>query len=254
MQVASAAVSSLSDVELALRVAQGDQGAFRQLTRQYNRVLYRAARSILQDDAEAEDALQEAYLHAFRGIGSFRGEAKLSTWLVRIVINEALARLRERGRAARAFPINRDGEDPDAAEEQSESAPEQPERAAQRAETRRLLEAKIDLLPGAFRTVFMLRALEELSTVETAAALEIPQATVRTRFFRARSQLRAALSREVDREIPAGNVRRGGFIQRLEKDRRKKMSRAYAQAAAHASTSTAANLPNPGVQGVSYEA
>jgi len=216
VQAASAAASSSSDLELASLVAQGDQGAFRQLMRQHNRVLYRAARSILKDDAEAEDALQEAYLRAFRGIGRFRGEAKLSTWLVRIVINEALARLRERARAVRAFPIDRYGEDPDTAGERSESAAEQPERAAQRAETRRLLAAKIDLLPGALRTVFMLRALEELSTVETAAALEISQATVRTRLFRARGQLRTALSREVGRERPAGNVTRRGFIQRLE--------------------------------------
>jgi RNA polymerase sigma-70 factor, ECF subfamily len=132
-----------------------DQGAFRQLMRRHNRLLYRAARSILKDDAEAEDALQEAITHY--------------------------------------------GEDLEAAEgTMNQSSPEQPEHAAARAQTRRLLEAKIDQLPEAFRTVFVLRALEELSVEETAAALDIPEATVRTRFFRARSQLREALSREVD--------------------------------------------------------
>ncbi len=187
----------------------GDQAAFRQLMRQHNRALYRAARSILKDDAEAEDALQESYLSAYRAIGSFRGAAKLSTWLFRIVANEALARLRKRAAVAQAFPL-RLYEGLHAEGGQSESAPEQPERAAQRAETRRLLEAKIDLLPDAFRTVFMLRALEQLSTTETAAALDIPEATVRTRFFRARSRLRQALSN--DQPIPAGNVTHGGFI------------------------------------------
>jgi RNA polymerase sigma-70 factor (ECF subfamily) len=189
----------LPDAELASRVAAGDQGAFRQLMRRHNRLLYRAARSILKEDAEAEDALQEAYLRAFGAMGDFRGEAKLSSWLVRIVVNEALARLRKRASAAQAIPIAHYGEDLDAAENtMNESSPEQPDHAAARAQTRRLLEAKIDQLPEAFRTVFVLRALEELSVEETAAALDIPEATVRTRFFRARSQLREALSREVD--------------------------------------------------------
>jgi len=201
MKAASAVAANtlLPDVELARRVAQGDQAAFQQLMRRHNRVLYRTARSILKDDAEAEDALQEAYLRAFRAIGDFRGDARLSTWLVRIVANEALGRLRKRTRAAQAIPIARYGEDLEAVEaHMNESSAEQPEHAALRAQTRRLLEAKIDQLPDAFRAVFVLRALEELSVEETAAALDIPEATVRTRFFRARSQLREAISREVD--------------------------------------------------------
>ena len=91
-----AAANSWSDVECALRVAQGDQEAFRQLLRRHGRMLYRAARSILKDDAEAEDALQEAYLRVFRAIADFRGEAKLSAWLFRIVVNEALQHWRKR--------------------------------------------------------------------------------------------------------------------------------------------------------------
>lgn len=168
--------------------------------RSHSRMLWRAVHSILKNDAEAEDALQDAYLRAFRAIAGFRGEAKLSTWLVRIEANEAIACLRKRARAALAFPVD----------EPSECAPEQPKRAAQRAQTLDLLETKIDLLPDALRTVFRLRALQELSTAETAAALEIPEATVRTRFFRARSRLRHALSN--DKRIPAGNVTHGGFI------------------------------------------
>jgi len=205
MQTATSAVaySTLSDPELAQRITAGDQNAFELLMRRHNQMLYRTARSILKDDAEAEDALQEAYLLAFRAIGSFRGDSKLSTWLVRIVANEALGRLRRRVRSAQIIRIDPTdsalGEDAEAAEApMNESAPEQPERAALRAETRRLLEAKIDLLPDAFRTVFVLRALEELSVEETAAALDIPEATVRSRFFRAKGLLREALSREID--------------------------------------------------------
>ena len=190
----------LTDPELARLVAAGDAPAFRQLMRLYNKVLYRTARSILKDDAEAEDAVQDAYMLAYRAMGNFRGDAKLSTWLIRIVANEALGRLRKRTRAAQIIPIDPHSTlDAEPAEDSmNESAPEQPERAALRAETRRLLETKIDLLPDAFRTVFMLRAVEELSVEETADALGIPEATVRSRFFRARGMLRESLSREMD--------------------------------------------------------
>ena len=195
-----AAGEGLADAEIARRVAAGDHVAFELLMRRYNRTLYRTARSILKDDAEAEDTVQEAYLLAYRGMDKFRGDAKLSTWLTRIVVNEAIARSRKSSR--RAEIIRLDGEtkwDSEAIEENmGEATPEQPERAALRAETRRLLEKKIDQLPEAFRTVFMLRAVEEMTVEEAAVCLGIPEATVRTRFFRARSLLREALSRETD--------------------------------------------------------
>jgi RNA polymerase sigma-70 factor (ECF subfamily) len=160
--------------------------------RRHNRTLFRTARAILRDDAEAEDAVQEAYLQAYRALGTFRGDARLSTWLVRIVANEALGRLRKRTRRADVLPLIPVEEIPAMRTEDG------PEGAAQRAQMRRLLEERIDALPDAYRAVFVLRALEELSVEETAAALGIAQATVRTRFFRARSQLREALSREID--------------------------------------------------------
>jgi RNA polymerase sigma-70 factor (ECF subfamily) len=190
----------LSDVEIARRVAAGDQDALRLLMRRHNQTLYRTARSILKDDAEAEDAVQEAYLRAYRAIGSFRGDAKLSTWLVRIVVNEAIARSRKRNRSAEVIRLDGDVEPGSEAAEvnMNEATPEQPEQGALRAETRRLLEKKIDELPDAFRAVFVLRALEEMTVEETAAVLEIPEATVRTRFFRARGLLREALAREID--------------------------------------------------------
>jgi len=190
-----------ADAELVRRIAAGDHDAFRLLMRRYNQILYRTARSILKDDAEAEDAVQEAYLHAYRGIDKFRGDARLSTWLVRIVINESLGRARKRSRRAEVIRLDGDTQrDIESAEADmsDESTWKQPEQAALRADTRRLLEARIDALPDAFRTVFVLRALEEMTVEETAAALAIPPATVRTRFFRARSLLREALSKEID--------------------------------------------------------
>ena len=187
------------DLDLVQRIAKRDRRAFQVLMRRYNQMLFRTARSILKEDAEAEDAVQESYLLAYRAIESFRGDAKLSTWLVRIVANESIARLRKRNRGAEVIHLDGDASSEENREEgMNESTPERPENATLRAEMRRLLEAKIDELPDAFRTVFVLRAVEEMSVEESAAALDIPQATVRTRFFRARSLLRESLSREID--------------------------------------------------------
>jgi RNA polymerase sigma-70 factor, ECF subfamily len=183
--------------ELAARAAHGDGAAFEALMRRYNRMLFRTARAILRDDAEAEDALQEAYLQAYRALGSFRGDAELSTWLARIVANEALQRLRKHARRAEIVPLQpaTDAELEQVSDTERDKAPEV---GAARAEMRRLLEAQIDALPEAYRAVFMLRAVEELSVEETAAVLELPPATVRTRLFRARSMLREALAQKID--------------------------------------------------------
>jgi len=190
----------LSDTEIARRIAAGDRDAFELLMRRHNQTLYRTARSILRDDAEAEDAVQEAYILAYRAIGAFRSEAKLSTWLIRIVANEAIGRSRKRSRRAQIIQLGSASEADAATTEENmhEATSEQPEHAAVRAQTRRLLETKIDALPEVFRTVFVLRALEELTVEETAASLGIPVATVRTRYFRAKGLLREALAREID--------------------------------------------------------
>jgi RNA polymerase sigma-70 factor (ECF subfamily) len=193
---------SLSDAELARRIAAHDQHAFVLLMRRHNQLLYRTARSILRDDAEAEDALQDAYLQAYRAIGQFRGDAKLATWLTRIVINEALARARKSARRAEVIQLQ-PGAEPADYDYSSEAtmeraASESPEHGALRTETRQLLEKCIDALPDAFRTVFVLRVLEEMSGEEVAACLGIPEATVRSRFFRARGMLRAALAADLD--------------------------------------------------------
>lgn len=193
----------LSDAELAQRIAGGDLTVLPQLMRRHNQTLYRTARSILNDDAEAEDAVQEAYLLAYRAMGQFQGNARLSTWLVRIAVNVALERLRKRQRRAEVIDLYGDTVPDDKMLEANmgERAPEQPEQALLRAETRRLVEDKINRLPDAFRTVFVLRALEEMSVEETADCLGIPQETVRTRYFRARGLLREALAREIDTSI-----------------------------------------------------
>jgi len=187
------------DPELAARAANGDERAFERIMRRHNRLLFRTARSILKSDAETEDALQDAYLRAWRSLATFRAESKLSTWLVRIVINEALGRLRRRG--ALVIPLDAATDDSAglASETWMEDDPDrEPERIAMRGQMRRLMETRIDLLPDVYRSVFVLRAVEELSVEEVAVALDLPQATVRTRFFRARGLLREGLSREVD--------------------------------------------------------
>jgi len=190
----------LADAEMLARIAAGDMAAFEMLMRRYNRPLYRTARSIVRNDADAEDVLQEAYLLIFRNLGKFRGEASLSTWLTRIVVNEAIARSRKNGRTAE---IIRFASEPELDEAPAEALmrgqeTEQPEQAAERSQLRRLIEKRIDDLPEAFRIVFVLRALEELSVEETAACLNIPDATVRTRYFRAKGLLRESLSRDLD--------------------------------------------------------
>ena len=189
------------DVELARHVAAGSHEAFRMVMKRHNQMMYRAARSILKNEAEAEDAVQEAYLQGYRAMKDFRGDAKLSTWLVRIAVNEAITRLHKQTRRAEIIRLDGDESQQDlhsSEDSMNESAPERPERATLRAETRKLLEAKIDQLPDAFRTVFVLRAVEEMTVEEAAQALGIPEATVRTRFFRAKSLLRESMSRDVD--------------------------------------------------------
>jgi RNA polymerase sigma-70 factor, ECF subfamily len=188
----------LPDSDLVRRAADGDTAAFEAIMRRYNQLLFRTARSVLKSDSETEDAVQEAYFSAWRSLAGFRADAKLSTWLVRIVLNEALGRVRQR--TGNVVPLDMVAgqlllED-DTAMEADQDA--QPDRVAARAQFRRLVEARIDELPAQFRTIFMLRAVQEWTVDEVAAALGIPEATVRTRFFRARGLLRESLARDID--------------------------------------------------------
>ena len=171
---------ALSEQELVALVSSGSRAAVELLVRRYDQMLYRTARAILKDDSEAEDAVQEAFLLAHRGIGKFRQDSKLSTWLVRIVANVAMGRLRKNTRRHRIIQLG-----DNVLQEQRglhNDAPEGPDEALSRVDTRRLIEAKIDALPDPYRTVFVLRAVQELSVEETSEALGIAKVTVRSRF------------------------------------------------------------------------
>ena len=176
-----------------------DIAPFEALMRQYNPRLFRVARSILKDEAEAEDALQEAYIQAFRKMADFRGDAEMGTWLTRIVINQALMQLRRRKRERIVVPLHSQGFDQDAQEaDVTDARAESPSDITLRAEVRRIIERRIDELPVSFRTVFVMREVEEMTVHETAECLGIPDATVRTRLFRARALLRESLERDMD--------------------------------------------------------
>jgi RNA polymerase sigma-70 factor (ECF subfamily) len=196
-----------SDLSLSQRAANGDMVAFEQIMRRNNRMLFRVARSILRHEAEAEDCLQTAYLHAHRSLGGFAGRSKLSTWLARIVVNEALARKRQAVRRGVVVPLDTaarfvgTARQPDGEALRAETPG--PETEAIRRELGALIERRVDGLPEAFRTVFVLRAVEELTVEETAELLGIPEATVRSRYFRARGILRQSLAHELDRALLA---------------------------------------------------
>ncbi|MGE8611180.1 MAG: RNA polymerase sigma factor [Achromobacter veterisilvae] len=192
----AAMLAEENDVALARRIAAGEEAAFESMMRRHNRRLYRLARATLRNDADAEDALQEAYLAAYRSIARFRGDSSLFTWLSRLVLNECFGRLRKHGRREALCPMAGDIEDEADAMTINDFDP--PYHAAARSQLRALLEAKLDALPASFRTVFVLRSVEELSVEETAHCLGIPEATVRSRHFRANALLRESLSREID--------------------------------------------------------
>jgi RNA polymerase sigma-70 factor (ECF subfamily) len=188
-------VDGLDDRALVGRCRTGDESAVRALTRRYNRRLYRIARSILRNDAEAEDVVQEAYVRAFTGLDRFRGDAAFGTWVTRIAMNEALGRLRRRPTVsweegderlpAAVLPFR------------TAPPPADPERTMAQREIRDLLEHSIDALPDAFRTVFVARIVEGLSIEETADLLDLRPETVKTRLHRARVLLRGTLDRQL---------------------------------------------------------
>lgn len=190
--------TSTLDEPALIRLAQARQpDAIRTIITRYNQRLYRLARSITRNDADAEDVVQEAYLHAFRAIGGFRGEASLATWLSRITINQALGRLRRMRRREKLnaslgfqptasvipFPVATSTDDP--------------ERSMAQKELLQLVEKASDNLPEIYRVVFVARVIEGLSVEETAQVLDILPATVKSRLHRARFQVK----REVEARI-----------------------------------------------------
>lgn len=179
----------LSDAELVGLVLAGDSDCFEHLMRRYNRRLFRAARAILRDDLEAEEVVQDGWVRAFQHLGQFEGRASFSTWAIRIVVHEALARARRRAR----------NEEIDGMDEVQKSSIDAlssnvtPEQNASTTEIRALLEQSIDALPDTYRHVFVLRDVEEMSTQETAECLGITEDNVKMRLHRARAQLRREL-------------------------------------------------------------
>lgn len=193
--VAIAAVPS--DAELVRRALARDGGAFRTIMKTHNQRLYRLARGVVRNDAEAEDIVQEGYVRAFSHLDGFRGDSSLATWLSRIVINEALGRLRKKRRAQEQsladdpaleakviqFPLNANNDDP--------------ERTMAQRQILEFVERATDNLPDIYRTVFVARVIEGLSIDETAELLGIRPETVKTRLFRARALVRRQLDEQI---------------------------------------------------------
>jgi RNA polymerase sigma-70 factor, ECF subfamily len=186
-------VDEPSDRELLEEARRGDSAAFGALIRRHDRYLYRVARSVLQDDQEAEDVVQQTYLQAFTKLVDFRGEANLRTWLTRIALNDAIRRRRRQRSMVDLSEIDTARERVRSQNYLSPLAAPTPESAAARSQIRRILEQAIDGLPAAFRLVLVLRDVEEVSVEQTAKVLGLRPETVRTRLHRARRMLRERL-------------------------------------------------------------
>lgn len=186
------------DLALARRIAMRDPAAVRLMTELNNRRLFRAAWSILGDRAEAEDAVQSAYFHAFAAIGSFAGRSSLSTWLTRIVINEALAKARAVSRRRARLDAESVTDLDDYREKLMQGSIERgAEATLALKQIRGMIEAAVAKLPRDFRMVFVMRDIEGLSIDEVAETLQVLPATVKTRLLRARRRLREALAPEL---------------------------------------------------------
>jgi RNA polymerase sigma-70 factor (ECF subfamily) len=190
--------SALSDAELARRCSGRDRDAIRHVITANNQRLFRAAWSILENRHDAEEAVQSAYLSAFAGMAAFEGRSALSTWLTRIVVNEALGRRRTEQR--RRNHLKQEGVpvlDDYREALMRGSVGESPDAAVAREQIRKLLEHAVGELPETFRTVFVLREIEGMSGEETAEVLGLPVATVKTRLLRSRRRLQQMLAPEL---------------------------------------------------------
>jgi RNA polymerase sigma-70 factor, ECF subfamily len=186
--------AELTDEQIVHRVLAGETALFEILMRRHNQRLYRAARAILRDDTESEDVMQEAYVRAYQHLGQFAGKAKFSTWLTRIAVNEAL------GRAARRTRMAQLDSDPEFSGRSGgeimrtlRSEGPNPEEQVSGSELQALLQEAILNLPESYRTVLMLRDVEEMSTAEAAECLSISEENLKVRLHRARSLLRKQL-------------------------------------------------------------
>jgi RNA polymerase sigma-70 factor, ECF subfamily len=184
---------SLTDEDVVHRIRAGELALYEIIMRRYNQRLYRIARAILHDDAEAEDVMQDAYVRAYQHLDQFAARAPFSTWLTRIAVHEALARLRLRNRNQSLDDIESDGD----LSMKMTSPSLDPEQSASGAQLREFLEEAVLSLPMAYRTVVMLRNIEELSTAETAHALDLTEQNVKVRLHRGLAMIRSRLFERV---------------------------------------------------------
>ncbi len=190
-------LETLTDEDVVRRVLAGEIEMFEILMRRYNRRVYRTVRAIVRDNGEAEDVMQDAYVRAYANLGQFAGLAKFSTWLTRIAVNEALARVRMRKRLV-YLPEDTGGIGMNI---YTSKTPD-PEENALAKELSSVLEEAVDSLPEAYRSVFMLRQIEDMSTAETAECLDISEEAVKVRLFRARALLRDELCSRIGSAAP----------------------------------------------------
>ena len=186
-----------TDEELVARAGGRDEAAVRAITTRYNRRLFRVARSILRDDAEAEDVVQETYVRAFTGLDHFRGDAAFGTWITRIAMNEALGRLRKRRPTVDWETYVENRPQAQIINFPVSAASNDPEKMMAQGEIRVVLEKAIDELPDPFRTVFVARIVEGMTVEETADLFGLKPETVKTRLHRARALLRSALDKQL---------------------------------------------------------
>jgi RNA polymerase sigma factor (sigma-70 family) len=196
----TAALTVESDLDLAVSAASGNVVAFETIVRRNNRLLFRTARGVVPDDAEAQDVVQETYLRAFTNLHSYRGDASLATWLARIAINVAVSSQRKKGRLVELRETSSSADQHSVEPPMPQYIPddEGPDAMAERTEVRALLQSSIEQLPIIYRSVFMLRAVEDVSVEEAAFCLGVSEDVVKTRFLRARAMLRETLSRRVE--------------------------------------------------------
>lgn len=185
-----AASSPLTDMEVVERVRAGDLDLFEVLMRRHNGRLYRAIRSILRDEAQTEEVMQESYVRAYAALADFAGRSQFSTWLIQIGVNEAIARARH----ARISPVQNE----DLATLDVPAKTQDPERQVSTQQLLGLLEKAVDELPAGYREVFVMRQVEGLSVAETALALDLSEEAVKTRAFRAHERLRTQLDSWLD--------------------------------------------------------
>jgi RNA polymerase sigma-70 factor (ECF subfamily) len=200
-----ARIEGWPDEEIVHRVLAGEPVLFEILMRRHNQRVYRAIRSILRDDSESEDVMQEAYVRAYEHLAQFEGRAQFSTWLTRIAVNEAIRRSITRGKFDPLEWENFEGDDVTMPQFESDSPT--PEASASRGELSGLLEDAILALPQTYRTVIVLRDLEEMSTAETAEVLSLSEANVKIRLHRGHEMLRT----ELFRRAGASSSRAFGF-------------------------------------------